>query len=205
MDGIVDVRLDAGAVKIREAEAATGVGWNYLAAVNLIETRLGSIAGTSTAGAQGPMQFLPSTGAAVARELGLPFSQDRLWDPDFNMTLGSYHLGDLTRNFGGSMLLTTVGYNAGPARPPQWIARCGDPRGGNVDPVDFIECAPFTETRNYMMRVMENMQVYRARLNGGSAPLRLSEDLRRGAPAGPAPYTAYTPETDTAATPYPAD
>ena len=48
----------------REAEAASGVGWNYLAAVNLIETRLGSIAGTSTAGAQGPMQFLPSTFAA---------------------------------------------------------------------------------------------------------------------------------------------
>ncbi len=159
----------------------------------------------SSADARGMMQFLPSTGAAVARQLGLPFSQDRLWDPDFNMTLGSYHLGDLTRDFGGSMLLTTVGYNAGPARPPQWIARCGDPRAGSVDPVDFIECAPFTETRNYMMRVMENMQVYRARLNGGSAPLRLSEDLRRGAPAGPAPYTAYAPETDTAATPYPAD
>ncbi|MFA4892590.1 transglycosylase SLT domain-containing protein [Brevundimonas sp.] len=159
----------------------------------------------SGADARGMMQFLPSTGAAVARQLGLPFSQDRLWDPDFNMTLGSYHLGDLSRNFGGSMLLTTVGYNAGPARPPQWIARCGDPRAGTVDPVDFIECAPFTETRNYMMRVMENMQVYRARLNGGSAPLRLSEDLRRGAPAGPAPYAAYAPETDSTATSYPAN
>lgn len=159
----------------------------------------------SGADARGMMQFLPSTGGAVARQLGMPFSADRLWDPDFNMTLGSYHLGDLTRNFGGSMLLTTVGYNAGPARPPQWIARCGDPRAGGVDPVDFIECAPFTETRNYMMRVMENMQVYRARMNGGSAPLTLSEDLRRGAPAGPAPYTAYAPETDSTATPYPAN
>lgn len=159
----------------------------------------------SSADARGMMQFLPSTGAAVARQLGMPFSQDRLWDADFNMTLGSFHLGDLTRDFGGSMLLTTVGYNAGPARPPQWIARCGDPRGGSVDPVDFIECAPFTETRNYMMRVMENMQVYRARLNGGSAPLTLSSDLRRGAPAGPAPYTAYAPETDSTATPYPAN
>ncbi|WP_264006412.1 lytic transglycosylase domain-containing protein [Mycolicibacterium sphagni] len=44
-----------------EAEAATGVGWNYLAAINLVETRLGSIVGVSTAGADGPMQFLPST------------------------------------------------------------------------------------------------------------------------------------------------
>src|SRR5690606_14562850 len=144
----------------------------------------------SGANARGMMQFLPATGRMVARQLGLPYSDERLWDPDFNMTLGSYHLGDLTNRFGGSMLLTTIGYNAGPARPPQWIARCGDPRGGAVDPVDFIECAPFTETRNYMMRVMENMSVYKARLNGGSAPLTLSDDLRRGASpaAGPRPY-----------------
>ena len=136
------------------------------------------------------MQFLPSTAVMVARELDMPFSAERLWDPDYNMTLGSYHLGDLMRRFGGSMLLTTVGYNAGPARPPQWVDRCGDPRGGVVDPVDFIECAPFTETRNYMMRVMENMGIYKARLNGGSAPLTLSDDLRRGAgvAAGPRPY-----------------
>ena len=148
----------------------------------------------SHANARGMMQFLPGTGRAVARQLGLPYSDERLYEGDFNMTLGSYHLGDLTNRFGGSMLLTTIGYNAGPARPPQWIARCGDPRGGGVDPVDFIECAPFTETRNYMMRVMENMQVYRARLNGGSAPLTLSSDLRRGAAAGPRSYQAYAGE-----------
>ena len=148
----------------------------------------------SHANARGMMQFLPGTGRAVARQLGLPYSDERLYDGDFNMTLGSFHLGDLTRRFGGSMLLTTIGYNAGPARPPQWIARCGDPRGGGVDPIDFIECAPFTETRNYMMRVMENMQVYTARLNGGSAPRTLSADLRRGAPAGPTPYADYAGE-----------
>ncbi len=151
----------------------------------------------STANARGMMQFLPATGRSVARQLGLPYSDERLWDADFNMTLGSFHLGDLTRRFGGSMLLTTVGYNAGPARPPQWIARCGDPRGGAVDPVDFIECAPFTETRNYMMRVMENMSVYKARLNGGSAPLTLSQDIRRGAPAGPQPYSGVGSEEAT--------
>ncbi len=150
----------------------------------------------SGADARGMMQFLPSTGSMVARQLGMPWSAERLWDPDYNMSLGSYHLGDLTNRFGGSMLLTTVGYNAGPARPPQWIARCGDPRSGSVDPVDFIECAPFTETRNYMMRVMENMSVYKARLNGGSAPLTLSSDLRRGAAAGPQPYMATGSVTD---------
>lgn len=148
----------------------------------------------SHANARGMMQFLPATGRGVARQLGLPFSEERLYDPDFNMTLGSFHLGDLMNNFGGSMLLTTVAYNAGPARPPQWIARCGDPRGGTVDPIDFIECAPFTETRNYMMRVMENMSIYKARLNGGTAPLTLSQDLRRGVPRGPQPYAAVSGE-----------
>ena len=145
----------------------------------------------SHADARGMMQFLPATASGVARRLGMSYSAERLWDPDYNMTLGSYHLGELMSQFGGSMLLTTVGYNAGPARPPQWVARCGDPRGGQVDPVDFIECAPFTETRNYMMRVMENMAVYKARLNGGSAPLTTSSDIARGAGAGPQPYQAY--------------
>lgn len=147
----------------------------------------------SHANARGMMQFLPATGRAVARQLGMPYSDESLYDPDYNMTLGSFHLGDLTNDFGGSMLLATVAYNAGPGRPPQWIERCGDPRGRQVDPVDFIECAPFTETRNYMMRVMENMQIYRARLNGGSAPLTLSSDIARGAApnSGPRPYQAY--------------
>jgi soluble lytic murein transglycosylase len=125
----------------------------------------------SGADARGMMQFLPATASGVARRLGMGYSADRLWDPDYNMTLGSYHLGELMNNFGGSMLMTTVGYNAGPARPPQWVARCGDPRTSPDAAIDYIECAPFTETRNYMMRVMENMAVYKARLNGGSAPL----------------------------------
>jgi soluble lytic murein transglycosylase len=147
----------------------------------------------STADARGMMQFLPSTASGVARRLGMPYSAERLWDADYNMSLGSYHLAELTGQFGGSMLLATVGYNAGPARPPQWIARCGDPRGAQVDPVDFIECAPFTETRNYMMRVMENLTIYKARLGGGSAPLALSADLARGAGSGPVPYDDLVP------------
>jgi soluble lytic murein transglycosylase len=144
----------------------------------------------SSADARGMMQFLPATAQGVARRIGLPYSADRLWDADYNMQLGSYHLAELTNNFGGSQLLATIGYNAGPARPPQWVARCGEPRANMVDPIDFIECAPFTETRNYMMRVMENMQVYRARLNGGTAQINLSADIARGTPPnrGPRPY-----------------
>lgn len=144
----------------------------------------------SHADARGMMQFLPSTASGVARRMGLPYSPERLWEADYNMQLGSYHLQELADRFGGSWLLSTVGYNAGPARPDQWTARCGDPRGGATHPPDFIECVPFTETRNYMMRVMENVQIYRARLNGGTAELRLSEDLARGTGyrSGPQPY-----------------
>lgn len=144
----------------------------------------------SHAGARGMMQFMPATASAVARRMGVPYSPERLWDADYNMRLGSYHLQELTDRFGGSWLLATIGYNAGPGRPDQWTARCGDPRGGATHPPDFIECVPFTETRNYMMRVMENVQIYRARLNGGTAELRLSEDLARGVGyrSGPQPY-----------------
>jgi soluble lytic murein transglycosylase len=145
----------------------------------------------SGADARGMMQFLPATAAGVARRLGMSYSADRLWDPDYNMTLGSYHLGELMGNFGGSMLMTTVGYNAGPGRAPQWVSRCGDPRTGTDAAINYIECAPFTETRNYMMRVMENMSVYKARLNGGTAPLTLSADIARGTPPGPTAYTPY--------------
>lgn len=144
----------------------------------------------SHADARGMMQFLPATASGVARRMGLPYSAERLWDADYNMQLGSYHLQELSTRFGGSWLLATVGYNAGPARPDQWTARCGDPRGAATHPPDFIECVPFTETRNYMMRVMENVQIYRARLNGGTAELRLSQDLARGVgfASGPVPY-----------------
>lgn len=134
----------------------------------------------SRADARGMMQLLPSTARGVAQRLGERYDTGMLYDPDYNMRLGTYHLGELLSGNGGSYLLTTIAYNAGPARARQWIPDCGDPRGAQVDPIDFIECAPFTETRNYMMRVMENMQVYRARLNGGSAEITLTQELARG-------------------------
>ena len=73
----------------------------------------------------------------------------------------------------------TSAYNAGRGRVQEWIARFGDPRDPKVDPVDWVERIPFMETRNYVQRVMENMQVYRTRF--GAAPLTIETDLRRGA------------------------
>jgi soluble lytic murein transglycosylase len=135
----------------------------------------------SSANARGMMQLIPPTARVVARQVGVPYDEASLYDAAYNMRLGSYHLGDLIRTFSGSYIMAAAGYNAGPGRPPQWVSLCGDPRGGSTDPLDFVECIPFSETRNYVMRTMETMQVYRARLNGGTAPLTLASDLKRGA------------------------
>jgi len=134
----------------------------------------------SGADARGMMQLLPSTAAIVARKMGVGYSASMLYEPDYNMRLGSSYLGSIVNQFSGSYIMAAAGYNAGPGRPAAWINMCGDPRAGSQDPLDFIECIPFSETRNYVMRVMENMQVYRAKLNGGSAPITLSSDLKRG-------------------------
>jgi len=134
----------------------------------------------SGVGARGLMQLMPSTAAHLAKTLGIRYSHVRLDEPTYNMTLGGYFLGRLTSQFGGSYVLAAAAYNAGPGRPADWVNTCGDPRKTGADPTDFLECIPFTETRTYVMRVMENKAIYRARLNGGSAPLTLSEDLKRG-------------------------
>lgn len=135
----------------------------------------------SGADARGMMQLLPSTASIVARRIGVGYSASRLYEPDYNMQLGSAYLGQLVDRFSGSYVMGVAGYNAGPGRPAQWTSFCGDPRGGSQDPLDFIECIPFSETRNYVMRVLENTQIYRAKLNGGQAPITLSHDLKRGA------------------------
>lgn len=134
----------------------------------------------SGANARGMMQLLPSTARHDAAQLGIAYSESRLWDPDYNMRLGAYELGQMVSTFGGSYAMAAAAYNAGPNRPPVWVNDCGDPRATDRDPLDFVECIPFTETRNYVMRTLETMEVYRARLSGGSTPLTLAEDLKRG-------------------------
>ncbi len=133
----------------------------------------------SGAGARGMMQLMPATAQVVARRSGLGVGS--LDDPDYNIKVGSTYLGQLIDQFSGSYVMATAAYNAGPGRPVQWVGQCGDPRSSTSDPLDFIECIPFSETRDYVMRVMEAAQVYRARLNGGKAPITLAADLKRGA------------------------
>ncbi|TXI12038.1 MAG: lytic transglycosylase domain-containing protein [Rhizobium sp.] len=123
-------------------------------------------AAVSSANARGLLQLLPKTAKAVAGRHGMVYSADRLTqDAGYNATLGAHYLGEQIDTFGGSYILTFIAYNAGPNKVPEWINRYGDPRGKSLDDViDWIERIPFPETRNYVQRVMENYQVYKARL-----------------------------------------
>ena len=154
----------------------------------------------SGVGARGMMQLMPQTAAIIARRNGMDYSPSMLDEPDYNMRLGSSFLGQLVNQFSGSYVMAVAGYNAGPGRPTAWTSYCGDPRGGSTDPIDYIECIPFSETRNYVMRVLEGMQVYRAKLNGGSAPVTLTADLARGSYSYPS-LAAATPTATAALVP----
>ncbi len=135
----------------------------------------------SPVGALGLMQFMPSTARNEARLRGMPYQQSWLTsDPAYNMTLGGLHLDTLLKQFGGSYIMTAAAYNAGPSRPSQWVRDYGDPRTGQIDPVDWVEFVPFSETRNYIQRVLENIQVYRHRIDGQEADIQITEDLKRG-------------------------
>jgi soluble lytic murein transglycosylase len=127
-----------------------------------------NVAAVSGAGARGLLQLLPGTAKEVAKKAGVTYSKARLTtDGGYNATLGAAFLGEQLNRFDGSYVLTFVGYNAGPGRALDWIKRYGDPRGQDIDAVvDWIESIPFTETRSYVQRVMENYQVYKMRLSG---------------------------------------
>jgi soluble lytic murein transglycosylase len=137
----------------------------------------------SPAGAMGLMQLMPDTAAQIGKQLKVgKFKDSRLTaDPKFNITLGRAYLDKLVDRFGGSYVLATAAYNAGPNRVRQWMDTYGDPREADTDVVDWIESIPFDETRNYVQRVMENLQVYRSRLTKGPSRLALDDDLRRAA------------------------
>ncbi len=135
----------------------------------------------SSASAYGMMQMINATASATARRHRIAYDRDRLiTDRNYAAYMGALHLNDLLEDFDGSYIMAAVAYNAGPRRVSQWIERNGDPRKGQIDPIDWVEKIPFSETRNYVMRVMENMQVYKARRNGNVAPVTIDQNLRFG-------------------------
>jgi soluble lytic murein transglycosylase len=119
----------------------------------------------SSAGAKGLMQMILSTAKRTAAHAGVAFDPKRLLtDATFNAQLAARHLGELMAEQKGSYILTFAAYNAGGKRVKEWIDAYGDPRKPGVDPIDWVERIPFTETRNYVQRVIENLSVYRVRL-----------------------------------------
>ena len=132
----------------------------------------------SPAGARGLMQVMPGTAKEIAPAAGLPYNPGRLTsDPAYNVALGSAYLRKLIDEFGPAVALVASGYNAGPGRPRRWIAEFGDPRREGVDAVDWVETIPFTETRTYVMRVVESVVIYRAKLKGSVGPVRITGEL----------------------------
>lgn len=145
--------------------SGSGKALAYAIARQESEFNVGAI---SSAGARGLLQLMPGTARQLAKKAGMTFSQMRLTtDAGYNATLGSAFLGEQLDRFNGSYVLTFAGYNAGPNRAAQWVAKYGDPRGKDVDAVvDWIERIPYTETRSYVQRVMENYEVYKMRISG---------------------------------------
>jgi len=121
----------------------------------------------SYVGAQGLMQLMTYTAKLVAKQAKLRYSKSKLKDdPSYNIKLGSYYLAGLLEDYEGSYPFALSAYNAGPKRVKYWKKINGDPQKGKINYIDWIELIKFKETRNYVQRVLENINVYRYILTG---------------------------------------
>ncbi len=126
---------------------------------------------TSYVGARGLMQLMTYTAKLVAKQAKLTYSKNKLNDPDYNIKLGSYYLAGLLEDYEGSYPFALAAYNAGPKRVKYWKKINGNPQKGQIDYINWVELIKFKETRNYVQRVLENINVYRYMLSG--APIRI--------------------------------
>jgi peptidoglycan lytic transglycosylase len=138
----------------------------------------------SPANAVGLMQVTPESARDTAGRFHATYDWKRMvCDPIYNVQMGAGELAGLLRDYRGSYMMTFAGYNAGRGRVAEWVKAHGDPRDPKVDPVDWVERIPIAETRNYVQRVMENLQVYRVRFRTGQ-PAAAESDVSHAAAAG---------------------
>ncbi len=124
------------------------------------------------------MQLTLPAAKANARRAGLPYRPNALTtDVTYNMQLGMTEFSGYLGNWSNSVVLSAAAYNAGETNARRWIQAFGDPRSPSTDPIDWIESITFGETRNYVQRIVENLQVYRGRVAGRDASLRILADL----------------------------
>jgi soluble lytic murein transglycosylase len=151
----------------------------------------------SSANAVGLMQVTPEAGRDTAKRFGVTYDWDRMIsDPVYNTQMGAAELSALLKEYGGSHIMTFAGYNAGRGRVRDWVKQFGDPRDPNVDPVDWVERIPFSETRNYVQRVMENLQVYRVRFDKDTPMMSKVDELHETRHEANSAPLASTPMTD---------
>ena len=130
----------------------------------------------SPANAVGLMQVTPEAGRDTAKRFGVAYDWDRMVsDPVYNTQMGAAELSALLKEYAGSHIMTFAGYNAGRGRVRDWVKLHGDPRDTDVDAIDWVERIPLSETRNYVQRVIENLQVYRVRFDSGASVIAKSD------------------------------
>jgi soluble lytic murein transglycosylase len=109
----------------------------------------------SVADARGLMQVIPPTGSGLARRLGIKWKADTLFDPSANTRIGARYLAGLRTQFSTALPLAFAGYNAGPGAPKKWLE---ERPGWDFDL--WVENIPYTETRNYVKRVLSSVFAY---------------------------------------------
>lgn len=126
-------------------------------------------------GALGLMQVLPDTGKEIAMDLGIrgPI-RELLLDKESNVKIGSAYLHELLKEFDGTYVLAFAAYNAGPGRLNTWLDTYGKPKDNAQSVIDWIEHIPYAETRNYVMRVLESLTVYKHRFSNKVLPIQTS-------------------------------
>jgi len=143
------------------------------------------------------MQVTPEAGRDTAKRFGVTYDWDRMVsDPVYNTQMGAAELSALLKEYRGCHIMTFAGYNAGRGRVKEWVSKYGDPRDPKVDAVDWVERIPLSETRNYVQRVAENLQVYRVRFDGAAQAMSKGDQSRKAsqeANAAP-PASAATPD-----------